>query len=135
MALAVILLAQQLTELLPLLLIGDSMAFGYYIPMRLFHVGVIPSIIILYFCNSRIDKALGLALVVSQFTWVVNEMLSFATENKWIVINNPTMDAALVVFALTLIILICAIPDCSHKRLNRLRILLSGYFAGKKDNN
>ena len=139
LALGVLLLAQPLTEVFLLFFTVGSEAyeFAYYIPMRLFHIGLLPSLFLLYICKTRIDKTIGLTLVYSQLFWVVREILAMNSGNDWLVLTVSSVDYCWFVFiALPLILSLVtdAILNSHICRNSRICLLLSGYFKGSKNN-
>jgi hypothetical protein len=91
--------------------------FGYYIPMRLFHIGLLPSIILFYFCKLRIEKVLGLTLVISQAFWAIREVLAINDGFDWLVLGVSSLDYCwifFIVIPITLSLLTDALLNNNH---------------------
>lgn len=128
-ALGGILLTQLLTEMLPMLFPYGSpeQEYTYYISMRLFSIGIFPSLVILYFCKSRIDKVLGLTLVISQTFWLIRELFSLIDGMKWLVLRVTSIDICWLIFIILpfiLSMLTDAIFNSRNSRNSRLHLLL-----------
>lgn len=138
-ALGSILLTQLLTEVLPLCFIDSYVGFeyAYYIPMRLFAIGALPSLIMFYFCKSRVEKVMGLTLVISQCFWALREILSMMDGLDWLVLRVSSLDVCWVIFIILPLILSLitnAISRCYARGNCRLSLLLPRFSTSETDN-